>query len=356
LTTAEELDEKVASIVAIVEDSISQESILSELLLNNLDVQKTLDKLLSKKRKLKETAQQSLKWFKQPKIQSSSKAITLDEKNIAEHIPCLLVHNILPSSMADQLLLEFMEESKNWELLPVIIFQKQLQSSHTTAFYVNSEASERNYHYNGTKTETKRLFTPLMHEAADIIGKYVNRVYPPSKRSKIEIQGEWKPDIVVANHYAGAQEGVGAHSDKLTYIGPRPVIASLTLGATRTFRLKRIPKGDARAQNYDVLLRHNTLLVMLPPCQEEFKHEVPKVGSSLNSTLGTLIQHPIAGARRICLTYRMTRSGFADKVPSCECNTPSELRPVIKQEKTFGKYFYICGTGKCSFFQWLQSK
>jgi alkylated DNA repair dioxygenase AlkB len=353
LTTAEELDQKVASIVAVVEDSVPQETILNELLLNDLDVQKVLDKLLLKKRKLKESAQESLRFFKQPKIQSSSKSITLDERNISQHIPCLLVHNILPEAMADELLVEFMQESKDWGLLPVIIFQKQLQSSHTTAFYVNSEASGRTYHYNGTKTEKKRIFPPLMQKAADIIAKHVNLVYPPSKRGDLEIREEWKPDIVVANHYDGPQEGVGAHSDKLTYIGPRPVIASLTLGATRTFRLKRIAKGDTKAQTYDVLLRHNALLLMLPPCQEEFKHEVPKVGSTLNSTLGTLIQHPLAGTRRICLTFRMTRPEFADKVPNCSCNSPAELRPVIKQEKTFGKYFYICGTGKCSFFQWL---
>jgi alkylated DNA repair dioxygenase AlkB len=350
MTNSDEVDSKFAQVVAVLGDTISHETIMDQLLVHDLNVPKTIDILLSKKRK---SQQQVLKQFKQPKLTVFQSPITLT-KNVSDFVPCHLERDILPPELADNLLKEMLIESNTWGLLPVIIFQKELYSSHTTALYVNSKANDRTYYYNGTKSESKRPFTELTIQAADILAKRVNELYPIEKRSHLEIKGKWIPDIAVVNHYAGPQESVGPHSDKLTYIGPRPVIASLTLGATRTFRLKRVANGSIKAQTYDILLTHNTLLVMFPPCQEEFKHEVPKVGASLNTTLGTFVKHSISQSSRICLTYRMTRPEFADHVPKCKCSIPAELRPVIKQEKSTGKYFYICGTGKCDYFSWLQ--
>lgn len=41
---------------------------------------------------------------------------------------------------------------------------------------------------------------------------------------------------------------VAGHADRLTPLGKRPVIASLSLGATRTFRLKRGTPSEAAAE------------------------------------------------------------------------------------------------------------
>ena len=40
----------------------------------------------------------------------------------------------------------------------------------------------------------------------------------------------WHANVAAANCYEGAQESVGYHSDQLTYLGPYPTIASLSLG------------------------------------------------------------------------------------------------------------------------------
>ena len=79
-------------------------------------------------------------------------------------------------------------------------------------------------------------------------------------------------------------------ADKLTQLGPRPTIASLSLGATRTFRLRpaaergsrgrksshgqKAPEDHTSMQCADVVLPHNTLVIMWPPTQEEWRHEV----------------------------------------------------------------------------------
>lgn len=102
----------------------------------------------------------------------------------------------------------------------------------------------------------------------------------------------WAPSFAVVNCYAHGGAGLGAHSDRLTALGPAPIITSLTLGATRCFRLHRTclyqlhsgsgGGGSASAQEagasdivrVDIELPHNSLLIMWPPCQECWTHEV----------------------------------------------------------------------------------
>lgn len=90
-------------------------------------------------------------------------------------------------------------------------------------------------------------------------------------------------------------QSVGFHSDVLQYLGPFPTIASLTLGCTRPFRLRPFlpsgPKGPSDAataatapstplpqiRTLDIILPHNSLLIMHAGCQERYKHAVPPV-------------------------------------------------------------------------------
>ncbi len=40
----------------------------------------------------------------------------------------------------------------------------------------------------------------------------------------------WRANVAASNCYEGGKESVGWHSDQLTYLGPCPTIASLSLG------------------------------------------------------------------------------------------------------------------------------
>lgn len=40
----------------------------------------------------------------------------------------------------------------------------------------------------------------------------------------------WRANVAASNRYQGGTEGVGFHCDQLTYLGPYPTIASLSLG------------------------------------------------------------------------------------------------------------------------------
>ena len=46
------------------------------------------------------------------------------------------------------------------------------------------------------------------------------------------------------NCYDGPQESVGYHADQLTYLGPRAIIGSLSLGVAREFRVRKILAED----------------------------------------------------------------------------------------------------------------
>jgi alkylated DNA repair dioxygenase AlkB len=113
------------------------------------------------------------------------------------------------------------------------------------------------------------------------------------------VVSSWAPTYALANLYSHGQESVGSHSDRLTALGPLPTIASLSLGTTRTFRLHPADAavataaaaaaaavgcsasssagnggGAPRVTSVDIPLPHNSLLIMWPPTQEEWLHEV----------------------------------------------------------------------------------
>ncbi|KAI8923578.1 hypothetical protein BC831DRAFT_403579 [Entophlyctis helioformis] len=281
--------------------------------------------------------------------------MTLTASTVASHIPCELLLDVLTDQDADTLLRDMLAEAASWHRLRVVMFDKTLESYHNTFLYVDSRhgGSLPDLYYSGRKTRT-RDWLPSMAAAAAVVAERVNERYDLRERSPLEVQGKWVPTIAVANSYNDGSEAVGGHTDKLTYIGPRPVIASLTLGATRTFRVRRnghanangTGAGSGGGQTYDLLLPHNSLLIMFPPLQEEYKHEVPRVGASLRRSTGVLIPHATSGERRINLTFRMVRDELARRIPVCGCGAPCELRPVIKAAGSLGWYFWSCGGGR----------
>ncbi|KAJ3158926.1 hypothetical protein HDU86_002095 [Geranomyces michiganensis] len=304
---------------------------------------------------------------------SGGPPIWLKPDNISSAVPCELFTNILPPDLADALLRVLLVEAASWRRREFVLFDREVQSPHSTSFYADRTPNgvpAADYWYGGKREREVRTMPPEMRAARDLIALRVNErmrardaALPSGKRHFAELRGEWRPNICVANSYRDHEEGVGPHIDKLTYLGPRPTIGSLTLGAARPFRLRRIarPGGGAPGQTFNVVLPHNSLLIMFPPCQEEYRHSVPKCQSS------SLSPHPISHATRLNLTFRVSREEYQRSVPLCKCGNPAELRPVVKQEKTFGRYFYMCGTGgseargipagtNCGMFEWLDIK
>lgn len=77
-------------------------------------------------------------------------------------------------------------------------------------------------------------------------------------------------NAVLCNLYRDGNDSVGLHADAEPEMGP--VIASLSLGAERLFRLKRRDGSVAFSER----LPGGSLLVMAGETQKNFRHEVPK--------------------------------------------------------------------------------
>jgi alkylated DNA repair dioxygenase AlkB len=77
-------------------------------------------------------------------------------------------------------------------------------------------------------------------------------------------------NAVLCNLYRNGNDSVGLHADAEPEMGP--VIASVSLGAGRLFRLKR--KDGAVA--FSERMPHGSLLIVAGDTQKLFKHEVPK--------------------------------------------------------------------------------
>jgi alkylated DNA repair dioxygenase AlkB len=77
-------------------------------------------------------------------------------------------------------------------------------------------------------------------------------------------------NAVLCNLYRDGSDSVGLHTDAEPEMGP--VIASVSLGAERLFRLRRKDGTVALSER----LPHGSLPIMAGKTQRNFKHEVPK--------------------------------------------------------------------------------
>lgn len=105
---------------------------------------------------------------------------------------------------------------------------------------------------------------------------------------RLRLQGDFgNPfNFVLANRYRSGSDYVGWHADDEKDLIRHGTIASLSLGATRTFRLR-----DNRTRSvHSIQLKHRALLIMIAGCQENFKHTLVKTNQTV--------------AERVNLSYR----------------------------------------------------
>lgn len=308
-----------------------------------------------------------LKWSKdatRPKRQHEA-VLELGPSQIEAQLPCTIILNVLPMTLANRLLEKMLDEAYNWEQGYFKLFDRTVTSPHVAGFYLRTEqeiAEHSRYVYNGQEIKSIRTFTSEMSEAHSIIEKCSRQwLAALEERSTEYSASDWRANVAFANLYDGRDSAVGYHSDQLTYLGPLPTIASLSLGCEREFRLKSV---TGRTRTIAIRLPHNSLFIMGPGCQEDYKHSIHPVGRSRGLDL-----HPIAGVKRINITYRQYRKDFEpNNLPRCACG-----QTVLRAAKTKAneivepsllwhgrRYFWHCdgdknpeGTG-CGYFKWAR--
>ncbi|KAL8998555.1 MAG: hypothetical protein Q9169_002395 [Polycauliona sp. 2 TL-2023] len=248
-------------------------------------------------------------------------------EDIEIHTPCSIIHNFLPALVAEELLTELLQEAPTFERQIFKMFDNVVQSPHSACFYVeNLEERERQqteYLYNGSfltvrprnvaQYEMRKVSEPVQIAVNDEVARRIKQHYPGGKKLKYQSPKDWVPNAAFVNCYKGGSESVGYHCDQLTYLGPRAIIGSLSLGVAREFRVRKIvardesdvdgkpfprpdnERADAEGQ-IAIHLPHNSLLVMHAEMQEEWKHSIHPAP--------VIDPHPIAGNKRINSTLR----------------------------------------------------
>lgn len=107
-------------------------------------------------------------------------------------------------------------------------------------------------------------------------------------RSAIEAQTRARFNSVLCNMYRDGADCVGWHSDDEALFGSDPIVASVSFGATRTFKIRS--KDSTEKMDFDLF--DKSLLVMGKGVQAAYQHAILRT------------KKPVGP--RINLTYRLT--------------------------------------------------
>lgn len=178
----------------------------------------------------------------------------------------------LPVTQADGLLASLMRDIP-WEVHRIRLFGRTVDSPRLSCWMGDAQAR---YRYSGTD--------------------FIPHPWHPALQALCErLQAECGVPFnsVLANRYRDGRDAMGWHSDDEPELGPAPVIASLSLGATRRFVLKH---RQQVAQKLALDLAHGSLLVMAGDTQRHYRHALPRtakpVGERINLTFRYIQPHP----------------------------------------------------------------
>lgn len=170
----------------------------------------------------------------------------------------------LEAGFADSLM-KTLCENIAWECHRIKIFGSEVDSPRLSSWIGDADAS---YVYSQTRFEPRPWLPELQ-----------------SLRIRLQNEFECRFNSVLANRYRDGRDGMGWHSDDERELGEQPVIASISLGATRRFSFKAKTAG-AKAVHLE--LPHGGLLLMRGDTQNNYRHAMAKtvkpVGERINLT------------------------------------------------------------------------
>jgi alkylated DNA repair dioxygenase AlkB len=176
----------------------------------------------------------------------------------------------LPLAEADALFTQLLADIP-WAVHRIRLFGRDVDSPRLSCWMGDPDAV---YRYSGTR--------------------FVPHAWPPGLRAlreRLEHQFAAAFNSVLANRYRSGRDAMGWHSDDEPELGTAPVIASLSLGATRRFVLKH--RQDP-ARKLELLLPHGSLLLMSGDTQRHYRHALPRTakptGERINLTFRNILR------------------------------------------------------------------
>lgn len=157
-----------------------------------------------------------------------------------------------------------------WEQHRLKIFGRDIAAPRLSCWIGDADAV---YTYSRTRFEP-HPWTPALAELRSAVSAICGEVY----------------NSVLCNLYRSGHDAMGWHSDSEPELGPEPMIASVSFGATRRFRLRH--KRD-RQQRIDIELPSGSLLLMAGRTQANYRHDLPRAngitGARINLTFRRIL-------------------------------------------------------------------
>ncbi|MBP6107708.1 MAG: alpha-ketoglutarate-dependent dioxygenase AlkB [Steroidobacteraceae bacterium] len=161
--------------------------------------------------------------------------------------------------------LDVLRSQIDWQQEDIVIFGERRRVPRLVAWHGDPGTA---YTYSGTAHEPLP-WTPELQRL----------------RHRVEELTAHRYNSVLLNLYRDGNDGMGWHADDEPELGREPVIASVSLGATRRFKLRH-RRSRVAASTLD--LAHGDLLLMAGQTQHRYVHAVPKtarpVGVRINLT------------------------------------------------------------------------
>lgn len=175
----------------------------------------------------------------------------------------LYVPGFLDDGYADTVFVRVLEESR-WQHERLSLFGRVVTAPRLTAWYGDAGTV---YRYSGA-TRVAEPWTAVIGGLATKVAAALERPF----------------NYVLVNRYRDGNDMLGWHADDERDLGPSPVIAAVSLGAERMFRIRPREGGASAGQ----VLGHGSLLVMWGASQRRYKHCLPRtrkhVGERLSFT------------------------------------------------------------------------
>lgn len=162
------------------------------------------------------------------------------------------LRNAVSSEDADRLL-RVLPNALAWQQPTLRLFGRSHRQPRLVHWMGDRDAP---YRYSGT-THLPQTWHPLVSQLRDTLAR--------------QCQAQF--NSVLINYYRDGQDCMGWHADDEPELGNQPIIASVSLGAPRDFRLRR---RDRSRPPQSIRLEHRSLLIMSGSCQEDWQHCLPR--------------------------------------------------------------------------------